>query len=155
MSRKKMALSVLCLAPSLSLSTLAANPPNKRQSAAGHINVTSYNPQPYDTAGGFVLAATAITEEFSGGLVGTGSSRLILVTESVTGTVRFTGVEKFTGKLGNTSGSFLFENTGTLKDGRLESTWRIIPGSATGGLKGLLGEGGCTPKGYQLHYWFQ
>jgi hypothetical protein len=133
---------------------MIAKPADGRLIATGRSNVTSYHPEPYEETDGFVMAVANVAEEFSGDMVGTGSARLILATESASGDMRFTGVERFTGKLGGNSGSFLFENSGTLKDGTLQSAWRIIPGSGTGALKGLRGEAECDPNGYRLTYWF-
>ena len=126
-----------------------------RLTAAGHINVTSYKPQAYPPADGFTLAATDIIEDFSGDFSGTGTSHLLVATESATGSVHFTGMERFTGSLGKASGSFLFENSGALESGVLHSNWHIIPGSGTGALAGIRGEGGCNPQGCHLDYWFQ
>jgi hypothetical protein len=132
-----------------------AKPTDGKLIATGRIHVTSYDSQPYDETDGFAMAIAKVAEQFSGGLVGTGSARFILATESVGGAVRFTGIDKFTGKLDGNSGSFLFENSGTLKSGELQSTWQIVPGSGTGALKGLRGEGGSNSKGYRLSYRFE
>lgn len=131
-----------------------AKPADGKLSATGRSNVTRYRPEPFEETDGFVLAVAHVAEEFSGDMVGTGSARLILATESASGDMHFTGVERFPGKLGGKSGSFLFENSGTLKDGALKSVWRIIPGSGTGALKGLRGETESDPNGYRLTYWF-
>ena len=125
-----------------------------RQRATGRINVTSYDSKPYDDAGAFTIAEANILEEFSGDLVGIGSVRLITVSEAE-GTAHFTGMERFLGKLGDRSGSFILQNSGTLRDGVLHSAWLVIAGSATGDLDGLRGEGGCDPNGYSLQYWFE
>lgn len=122
--------------------------------ANGHVNVNSFQAQPYDDAGDFTIAEVLVTEEFAGGLVGAGSVRFIMVNEP-NGTAHFTGMERVLGKLGDRDGSFILQNSGTLKKGLLNSTWRIIPGSGTGELEGIRGEGGCNPEGYLLDYWFE
>lgn len=129
-------------------------PNTPTQRATGRINVTSYDAKPCDTSGPLTISEVSITEEFSGGLVGVGSLRLIAVTE-LDGTVHFTGMERFLGMVAERSGSFILQNSGTLKDGVLHSTWRVIPGSGTEELEGLRGEGGCDPEGYTLDYWFE
>jgi hypothetical protein len=129
-------------------------PDTSKQRATGHINVTSYESKPFDISGPFTISEAMITEEFSGGLLGAGSLRLVVVT-APDESIHFAGMEKFLGKLGERSGSFLFENRGTMKDGVLQSWWKIIPGSGTEALEGLCGEGGCDPGGYALDYWFE
>ncbi|MGA7244998.1 MAG: DUF3224 domain-containing protein [Terracidiphilus sp.] len=125
-----------------------------RQRARGRINVTSCDSKPYDDAGDFAFSEVHITEEFSGDLVGVGSVRFLMVTEPE-GTAHFTGMERFTGEIGDRAGSFILRNSGILKDGELNSTWQVIPGSGTEELAGLCGEGRCDPAGYTFDYWFE
>ncbi len=125
-----------------------------RQRATGRINVTSYDSKPYDDAGAFTIAEANILEEFAGDLMGIGSARFIIVNEAE-GAAQFTGMERFLGKLGDRSGSFILQNSGALRDGVLHSTWRVIAGSGTDELVGLRGEGGCDTNGYSLEYWFE
>lgn len=121
----------------------------------GRINVSNYDARPVDDADAFTIAEVSITEEYEGDLVGIGSARIVVVTEGGGGTAHFAGMERFLGKIGERKGSFIFENSGSLSDGVLESTWRVIEGSGTDQLAGLRGEGGCDPKGYSLEYWFE
>lgn len=125
-----------------------------KQRVTGHINVTSFEAQPYDDAGAFSISEVQVTEEFAGDLIGVGSVRFIMVNEPE-GAAHFTGMERFLGKVGERSGSFILQNSGTLKDGVLRSTWSIIPGSGAEALEGIRGEGGCDPEGYALDYWFE
>lgn len=93
---------------------------SSRQRASGRIEVTSYDSKPYDEAGAFTNSGVNVLEEFSGGLVGVGSVRFIMV-NALNGAAHFTGMERFLGKLGERSGSFILQNPGTLKDGVLHS----------------------------------
>lgn len=122
--------------------------------ASGHLNVSSFEAHPYDDASTFTISDVRVTEEFAGGMVGVGSVHFIMVNE-LEGAAHFTGMERFLGKIGERSGSFILQNSGTLRNGLLNSTWRIIPGSGTGQLEGICGEGGCDPNGYLLDYWFE
>lgn len=127
---------------------------DSRQRAIGRIEVTSYDSKPYDEAGAFTIAEVNMLEEFSGDLVGVGSVRFIMV-NAQDGSAHFTGMERFLGKLGERSGSFILQNSGTLREGVLHSQWQVIPGSGTEQLTELRGEGGCDPNGYTLDYWFE
>ena len=126
----------------------------EKQRAPGRINVTSFEALPLDDAGAFTISQANVTEEFAGDLVGVGSVRFIMVDEPG-GAKHFTGMDRFLGKIGGRSGSFIFQNSGTLEDDRLKSVWQVLPGSGTEELSGLRGEGGCTPEGYWLDYWFE
>ena len=125
-----------------------------RQQASGRINVMSCDSKPYDESGDFTISEVIISEEFSGDLVGVGSVRFSMVTEP-DGTAHFTGLERFLGEIGGRAGSFVLRNSGVLKNGELNSTWEVIPGSGMEGLAGIRGEGGCNPDGYVLEYWFE
>jgi hypothetical protein len=113
----------------------------------GWINVTHYDPQPCEEG----LTTVHLTQDFTGGLVGTGIARF-LSAQLPDGSTHFTGIERFTGTLAGRQGSFLMRNTGVLKDGAVTSEWLILSGSATGELTGITGAGGVNPSGYFLDY---
>jgi hypothetical protein len=119
--------------------------------ATGWINVTSYDSKPYDESMSPPISQVQVVEEFTGDLVGTGTVRFLMVV-SADGSSHFTGMERFVGKLGDRSGSFILRNAGTLKDGELSAEWLVIPGSGAGELSGLH----CrSTEGIFLNYWFE
>jgi hypothetical protein len=121
--------------------------------AAGWINVTHYDPKPYHETGGLKISVVDVAQEFTGGLIGIGTARFLMVT-TADGTAYFTGMELFTGTLAGRSGSFVLRNMGRLKDGQVTSEWLIIPGSGTDDLTGLNGTGSTGPHGYFLDFSF-
>ena len=54
----------------------------------------------------------------------------------------FVGLERIVGRLGDRSGSFVLQHSGTFEGGTAKATWFVVPGSGTGDLRGLRGEGG-------------
>jgi hypothetical protein len=123
--------------------------------ATGWINVTSIEPTPYDEMSAGTIAEVRVTEEFSGDLRGTGTVRFLMLTLA-NGSATFVGLERFVGEIAGRTGSFVFRNTGTLRDGQVEAEWIVVAGSATGELDGLRGQGGCnTQLGLFLDYWFE
>jgi transcriptional regulator GlxA family with amidase domain len=120
----------------------------------GWINVTSYNPKPYDESGGVTLSDVHVTQDFTGGLIGIGVARFLMV-QLADGSAVFTGIERFTGTLADRTGSFILRNSGLLKDNQVTSEWLVIPGSGTGELTGLRAIGGAGPNGYFLDFWFE
>jgi hypothetical protein len=122
--------------------------------ATGWINVTHYDPKPYNESGGLTISQIDVTQEFTGGLIGTGTARFLMV-HMPDGSGHFTGIERFTGTLADRSGSFLLSNTGVLKDGAVTSEWLILHGTANGELTGLNGRGGAGAQGYFLDFWFE
>jgi hypothetical protein len=51
------------------------------------------------------------------------------------------GLEQIVGKVGGRSGSFVIQSDGTFVGHSTKGTWFIVPGSGTGELKGLTGNG--------------
>jgi hypothetical protein len=117
----------------------------------GWINVTRYDPKPYDESVGLTISDVHVVEDFTGGLTGTGAARFLMVTNT-DGSAYFTSMERFFGALADRTGSFVLRNTGLLKDGQVTSEWFVIPGSGTGELSGIRGTGGTNPSGYFLDF---
>ena len=63
----------------------------------------------------------------------------------------FVGLERVVGRIGSRSGTFVLQHTGTLKDGIADAKWSVVPGSGTGELQGLRGEGGYVSGHVQPH----
>jgi uncharacterized protein DUF3224 len=78
---------------------------------------------------------------FTGGIEGQAVIRYTAVTLN-DGTRRFSGVVSVAGRLGDREGSFVMEDHGTGSTRQTEAVWRVVPGSATGDLAGLTGDGG-------------
>src|SRR5712691_1954790 len=76
-----------------------------------------------------------------------------------TGRPAFVGIERITGAVGGRAGTFLLQDAGTVQGNIVSGDWFVIPGSGTGQLAGLRGEGGFRAnlgEGAQVHldYWF-
>src|SRR5262249_26429098 len=127
--------------------------------ATGKINVKKYEPAPYDQpADGPALFRIHVEEDFSGDIEGSGVAEFLQTARSES-EASFVGVERVTGSLGGRSGSFVLQDQGTVKDGVVSGTWFVVPGSGSGELVGLRGEGGFTAAlgedaDITLDYWF-
>jgi hypothetical protein len=53
-----------------------------RHHAEGWVNVTSYDPKPYDETGGLSIFEVHIAEEFTGDFAGTGTVRFLMVSRA-------------------------------------------------------------------------
>jgi Protein of unknown function (DUF3224) len=132
----------------------------ERTHATGKINVNVYQPNAYDQPpDGPALFRIHVEEEFSGDIAGSGVAEF-LQTAPNDSEASFVGIERVTGELGGRAGTFVFQDEGTLKDGTVSGTWFVVPGSGTGELGGLRGEGGFTAALGQgaditLDYWFE
>ena len=53
----------------------------------------------------------------------------------------FVGLERVSGRIGSRSGTFVLQRIGGFEDGVAKESYSVVPGSATGDLQGLTGEG--------------
>jgi hypothetical protein len=133
---------------------------SERTHATGKINVKVYEPSAYDQpADGPVLVRIHVEEDFSGDIAGVGVAEFLQTARSES-EASFVGVERVAGTLGRRAGTFVLQDEGTLKDGTVSGSWFVVPGSGTGELRGLRGEGGFTAalgEGAEvtLDYWFE
>jgi hypothetical protein len=110
--------------------------------ATGGIEVKSWDETPYDEVeGGPRLVRVAVTETFSGDIEGEGAVTFLQVVRP-DGSASFVGVERVTGRVAGRSGTFVLQDQGTLEGGVVKGTWFVVPGSGTGELQGLQGQGG-------------
>lgn len=103
--------------------------------------------------GGPAVFATQLTEEFSGGLVGTGHADHLRVVRS-DGSQTVAGVERFVGSVDGRSGSFVLTAYGFGdRPGVARGYWTVVPGSGTGELAGLRGRGSFTVELRDGKWW--
>lgn len=131
--------------------------PGSRMKAAAHVSVQSSKETSYDSHLPH-LVEVEITETFTGEMEG----------ESVVHALKFAGnkqsatlvsMQRFLGSLNGRKGTFVLHGRETVAAGRITATWSVVPGSATGELIGLNGDGGFEGefgKGSKasLEYWF-
>ena len=128
--------------------------------ATGRIEVKTYEPQPYDEIdGGPNLVEIHVTETFSGDIEGDGAVRFLQAVREDT-SASFVGIERVSGSIAGKEGSFLLQDAGTLEGNTVKGDWFVIPGSGTGELGGLRGDGGFEAELGQhasitLDYWFE
>jgi hypothetical protein len=114
--------------------------------AEGRIDVKTYEPKEYEApASGPKLVEIHVTETFSGDIQGEGKVRFLQAARA-DGSASFVGIERVTGSLAGHQGSFLLQDSGTLVGESVSGEWFVVPGSGTGALVGLRGEGGFKAK---------
>jgi Protein of unknown function (DUF3224) len=128
--------------------------------ATAKIEVHTYEPETYeDSGGGTDLVEIHVTEAFHGDIEGQGVVRFLQAVHA-DGSASFVGIERVTGSIAGRSGTFLLQDAGAVAGSVVSGTWFVIPGSGTGGLAGLRGEGGFTANlgegaDITLDYWFE
>jgi Protein of unknown function (DUF3224) len=128
--------------------------------ATGRIDVKTYEPKPYDEpSDGPQLVEIHVTETFVGDIEGEGVVRFLQAVRADR-SASFVGIERVDGRIGDRRGTFLLQDVGTLEGSTVGGEWFVVPGSGTGELTGLRGQGGFTAElGQQasitLDYWFE
>lgn len=86
------------------------------------------------------LTRAAVTKTFTGDLVGEGHVEYLMMYRS-DGSATFVGFERVAGHLAGKAGTFVLQRTGVFENGIAKESYAVIPGSGTGELLGLRGEG--------------
>ena len=124
------------------------------------ITVHTYEPESYESpAEGPGLVRIHVAETFSGDIEGAGVVEFLQAARA-DGSASFVGIERITGTVAGRQGTFLLQDAGTVEGSVVEGDWFVVPGSATGELAGLRGEGGFRAnlgEGARVHldYWFE
>jgi hypothetical protein len=117
-----------------------------RHHATGRTIVKAYEPRVFDEEpGGPALKDIHVTETFSGDIEGDGVAHVVHAARP-DGSATFTGIERVRGSVGGRKGSFLFQVHGTVVGKEMKSEWLVVPGSGTGELRGLRGDGGFNAE---------
>src|SRR6476469_3577617 len=96
--------------------------------------------QALESKTGSKVTQASVTMALAGDLEGEGTVEW-LMGYGDDGTAAFVGLERVVGKVGDREGTFVLQHTGTF-DGKLaKADLSIVPGSGTGDLAGISGEG--------------
>lgn len=110
--------------------------------ATGTFELQGWDETPYgEIDGERKLTRASETTTFRGDVEGKGTlESLMFYRRAASGS--FIGLEHVAGRLGERTGSFVLHHTGTFEGDTVTASWYVVPGSGTGDLEGLRGEGG-------------
>lgn len=136
----------------------ASNAPT-RTHAEAKIRVQSSEAKPFDQTAGPALLAIQLSETFTGDIDGQSMVRALEVHRNDQ-SASLVSMQRFRGKLGARQGTFVLQGSETVEAGKIKATWFVVPGTGTGDLSRLRGEGGFEGdfgKGSvgTLDYWFE
>ena len=98
-----------------------------------------YDEEPYGEAEGTELSRVHISRTFNGDLEGSSMAELMIAKSEGGG--GYVGHDVITGTLGGRSGAFVFQHSGLMGPDGVTNTGTIVPGTGTGELAGIAGEG--------------
>src|ERR671936_1030106 len=133
-------------------------PSATRKQAKAKITVQSSEAKQYDQTASPTLMEINLNETFTGDIEGESPVRALQVLRD-DHSASLVSVQRFSGKLGGRQGTFVLQGQETVENGKIKAKWFVVPGSGTGDLAGLRGEGGFEGefgKGSDgtLDYWF-
>ena len=86
------------------------------------------------------LTRASVSKTYTGDIEGDGHVEYLMMYRT-DGSATFVGLEHVAARMGTRTGSFVLQRTGIFEDGQAKESYFVIPGSATGELQGLVGEG--------------
>jgi len=112
-----------------------------KQTANGRFAIKSWDEKPYSEGPDLPkLTRATVKKTFTGDIEGEGQVEYLMMYRS-DGSATFIGLERITGSVAGKAGTFVLQRTGVFEDGQAKESYSVVPGSATGELHGLRGEG--------------
>ncbi len=112
-----------------------------KQRANARFAITNWDEKAYSEGPDLPrLTRASVTKTFTGDIEGEAQVEYLMMYRS-DGTATFVGLERVIGRIGTRTGSFVLQRTGVFEGGLARESYSVIPGSATGELRGLRGEG--------------
>lgn len=86
------------------------------------------------------LTRASVLKTYTGDLEGEGQVEFLMMYRG-DGSASFVGHERVVGRIGGKSGTFVLQWTGIFENGQAKASYSVIPGSGTGNLQNLVGDG--------------
>jgi hypothetical protein len=112
-----------------------------RKSANARFAIKSWDEKPYSEGQDLPrLTRATVTKTFTGDIEGEGLVEYLMMYRS-DGSATFVGLERVVGRIGGKTGTFVLQRIGVFESGQAKESYSVVPGSATGELHGLQGDG--------------
>ena len=112
-----------------------------RQTAKARFAIQSWDEQPWSEGQDPPkLTRATVTRTYTGDVTGEGRVEYLMIYRE-DGSAAFVGLERVDGRVAGRSGSFVLQRTGVFEGGQAKEAYSVVPGSGTGELSGLVGEG--------------
>lgn len=112
-----------------------------KKSANARFAIKNWDEKPYSEGEGLPrLARATVTKTYTGDIEAEAQVEYLMMYRN-DGSASFVGLERVVGRIGEKTGTFVLQRTGTFESGLAKESYTVITGSATGGLQGLRGDG--------------
>ncbi len=121
--------------------------------ANARFTIKSWDEKPYSEGEGQPrMTRASVKKAFTGDIEGESQTEYVMMYRT-DGTASFVGLERIVGRLAGKSGSFVLQRIGKFESGQAKESYSVIPGSGTGDLSTLRGDG-TTSLGHATEYSF-
>ena len=112
-----------------------------KKSAHARFAIKTWEEKPYSEAPDMPkLTRATVIRTFTGDIEGEGHVEYLMMYGG-DGSATFVGLEQIVGRVAGKAGSLVLQRTGTFAGGLARESYSVIPGSGTGELRGLSGDG--------------
>jgi hypothetical protein len=112
-----------------------------KNSAKARFAIKSWDESPYSEGQDQPkLARASVIKTYTGDIEGEAQVEYLMMYRR-DGSATFVGLERVVGRIGGKAGTLVLQRTGIFESGQAKESYSVIPGSATGDLQGLLGDG--------------
>ena len=112
-----------------------------KKSANARFAIKSWDEKPYSEGQGQPkLTRASVTKTYTGDIDGEGQVEYLMMYRR-DGSATFVGLERVVGRIAGKTGTFVLQRTGVFEGGQAKESYSVIPGSATGDLQDLVGDG--------------
>ena len=112
-----------------------------KRSANARFAIKSWDEKPYSEGQDRPkLTRASVVKSYTGDIEGNGQVEYLMMYRG-DGSATFVGLEQIVGRIGGSTGTFVLQRTGIFEGGQAKESYSVIPGSATGDLEGLAGDG--------------
>jgi hypothetical protein len=106
--------------------------------------IKSWDEKPYDEGEGRPkLTRASVAKTYTGDIDAEGHVEYLMMYRA-DGSATFVGLERVVGRIAGKTGTFVLQRTGVFEGGQAKESYSVIPGSASGELQGLRGEGNSS-----------
>lgn len=115
-----------------------------KHTANARFAITSWDEKPYSEGPDQPrLTRASVAKKLTGDIDGESHTEYLMMYRP-DGTASFVGVERVVGRVAGRSGSFVMQRVGSFEGGQAKETYSVIPGSGTGELRAIRGEGSSS-----------
>jgi hypothetical protein len=112
-----------------------------KQTANARFAIKNWDEKPYSEGPDLPkLTRASVSKTYSGDITGEGQVEYTMMYRS-DGSATFVGLERITARIAGKSGSFVLQRTGVFEGGQAKESYSVVPGSGTGELRSLVGDG--------------